>query len=58
MGILKSDSPIPVQKSEMEGHQKMAQSVKHPTLNFGSGHDFRGVKSNPVSSSVLSAESA
>ena len=36
----------------------MAQSVKHPTLDFGSGHDLRVVGSSPTSGSVLSAESA
>ena len=36
----------------------MAQSVKHPTLDFGSGHDLRIVSSSPILGSLLSAESA
>ena len=36
----------------------MAQSFEHPTLDFGSGHDLRVVRSSPVSGSVYSAESA
>ena len=32
----------------------MAQSVKHPNLDFGSGHDLT-VRSSPASGSVLSA---
>jgi len=36
----------------------VAQSVKCPTLGFGSGHDLRMVRSSPTSGSVLSAESA
>ena len=31
----------------------MAQSVKHPTLDFGSGHDLMVVGSSPASGSVL-----
>ena len=36
----------------------MAQSVKHWTLNFGSGRDLRAVRLSPVSSSTLIGESA
>ena len=36
----------------------MAQSVKHSTLDLGSGHDLRVVGSSPMSGSVLSVESA
>ena len=36
----------------------MAQSVKHPTLGFGSGCDLRAVGSNPLLGSMLSTESA
>ena len=36
----------------------MAQLVKSLTLDFGSGHDLRVVKLNPVSGSVLSLETA
>ena len=35
----------------------VAQSVKHPTLDFGSGHDLRIMRSSLPSGSVLSAES-
>ena len=35
----------------------MAQSVKHPTLDFSSGHDPRVVGSSPVSGSALIAQS-
>ena len=31
----------------------MAQSVKRPTLDFGSFHDLRAVGSNPASGSTL-----
>ena len=34
------------------------QSVGHPTLDFGSGHDLRVVRSSSVSGYVLSVESA
>ena len=34
------------------------QSVKCPTLEFGSGHDFRVMRSNPMSSSMFSGEFA
>ena len=36
----------------------MAQSIKHPTLDFGSGHDPRDVRSSPMSGSVLGIEPA
>ena len=36
----------------------MAQSVKQLTLDFGSGHDLRVVRSSPMSGSVLGAEPA
>ena len=36
----------------------MAQSVKHLTLGFSSGHDLRVMRLSPVSSSVLGMESA
>jgi len=36
----------------------VAQSVKHPTLAFGSGHDLRVVRSSPVSGSMLGVEAA
>ena len=34
------------------------QSVKHPTLDFGSGHDFRVVRLSPMLGSVLGMEPA
>ena len=34
----------------------MAQLVKHPTLDFSSGHDLRVVRANPTSGSRLSVE--
>ena len=34
----------------------VAQSVKHLTLDFGSGHDLRIVRSSPRSGSPLSME--
>lgn len=34
----------------------MAQSVKHPTLNIGSGHDLTVVSSIPASGSALTAQ--
>ena len=37
---------------------RMAQSVRWPTLDFGSGHDLRVVRSNPTSGSALGMESA
>ena len=36
----------------------MAPSVKHLTLNFGSGHGLRVVRSSPTSGFALSGESA
>jgi len=36
----------------------VAQSVKHLTLDLGSGHDLRVLVSSPTSGSVLSGESA
>ena len=36
----------------------MAQSVKHPTLDFISGHDLRVLTSSPTSGSVLGEEPA
>ena len=32
----------------------VAQSINHPTLDFGSGHDLTVVSSSPASGSVLS----
>ena len=36
----------------------VAQSAKCPTLNFGSGHDLRVVRSSPMSGSALGVEPA
>ena len=36
----------------------MAQWVKHPTLDFGSSHDLRVVRSSPGSGFVLGGEPA
>ena len=36
----------------------MAQVIKHPTLDFGSGHDLRVMRSSPTLGSVFSVESA
>ena len=36
----------------------VAHSVRHPALDFSSGHDLRVVRSSPVSDSSLSQESA
>ena len=41
-------------KSKLSGAW-VAQSVKHPTLDFGSCHDPRIVGSNPASGSTLTA---
>ena len=35
----------------------MAQSVKHPTLDFGSGHDLMVHETEPASGSALTAQS-
>jgi len=35
----------------------VAQSVKHPTHDFGTGRDLRVVRLSPVSGSTLSGES-
>ena len=45
-------------KSKICQGAQVAQSVKYPTLDFGSGRDLRAVRSSPTSSWVLSAESA
>ena len=42
----------------MYGGCLVAQLVKHPTLNFDSGHDLREGGSNHMLGSVLSEESA
>jgi len=36
----------------------VAQSVKHLTLDFSPGHDFRVMRSSPVLGSMLSIEPA
>ena len=36
----------------------MAQLVKHPTLDFSSGHDILVVRSSPTPGSMLSVEPA
>ena len=36
----------------------MAQLVKHPTFDFGSGHDLRVMRRSPMLGSMLSGESA
>ena len=36
----------------------MAQSVKHLTLDFDSGHDLRMLGSSPAAGSMLRGESA
>lgn len=46
-----------IQKYQLRGTW-VAQFVKHLTLNFGSGHDLRVVRSSPASGSMLSEESA
>ena len=44
------------QKGQKEGVAWMAQSVKYPTLDFGSGHDLtKGLRSSPALGSVLTA---
>ena len=40
------------------GGSVVAQSVKHLTLDFGSGHDLRVVRSSPASGSMLGIEPA
>ena len=46
-----------LQSFRTQGHL-VAQSVKHLTLDFSSGHDLRAVRLSPVSGSTLSRESA
>ena len=36
----------------------MAQLVERPILDFGSGHDLRGMRLSPASGSMLTVESA
>ena len=36
----------------------MTQSVEHPALGFGSGHDHMGLGTRPLEGSALSRESA
>ena len=53
--------PITMQKSDLVdlvGATCVAQRVKHPTLDFGSGHDLRVMGLSPVSGSTLDIESA
>ena len=42
----------------LKGGAWVAKSVKHPTLDFGSGHDIRIMRSSPTSGSALGMESA
>ena len=46
-----------VEKASFQGAW-VAQSFKHLTLDFGSGHDLRFVRSSPASGSALGVESA
>lgn len=46
-----------LKKSNFRG-VSMAQLVKHPILDFGSGHDLRVVRLRPASGSSLGVESA
>ena len=46
------------QKSSNSRGTWVAQLVKHPTLDFGSGHDLRVLGSSPISGPMLSRESA
>jgi len=45
-------------KKEGRGCTWVAQLVKCPTLDFGSGHDLRVVRSSPMSGSTLGMEPA
>ena len=47
-----------MQFKKKEGGAWVAQSVKHPTLDFGSGHNLRVERLSLVSISALSGESA
>jgi len=42
----------------MERGTWVAQSVEHPTFDFGSGHDLRVLGSSPESGPMLSTEFA
>ena len=43
-------------KINLYGGAWVAQSLKHPALDFGSGHHLRVMGLSPVSGSVLSRE--
>ena len=45
-------------KKETIGSNQVTQLVEPVTLDLGSGHDLRVVRSSPVSGSTLSMESA
>ena len=46
-----------MQKVQFSGGTWVAQSVKHPTLDFSSGHDLMVVRSSPASGSALTTQS-
>ena len=48
--LLTSFPPIPF--TSMNPTIQVAQAVKHVTLDFGSGHDPRNVRSSPATSSM------
>ena len=45
-------------KKKKYGGTWVAQSVERLTLDFGSGHDSRAVRSSPTLGSILSTEPA
>ena len=49
---------IYLEKKEKTLHGHLGGSVKHLTLDFGSGHDLRVVRLSPLSGSALSVELA
>ena len=45
-----------VSDKKVKKGDSVAQSVKYMTLDFGSGHDLRVMRSSPASGSMLSVE--
>ena len=62
--FLKTRGPGPTTSEELRSLLNffrdtwVAQSVKRPTLDFGSGHDLMVMRSSPMSGSILGMELA
>ena len=55
--VIQHDENVSLKNLEVLGHLG-DYLVKHPILDFSSGHDFKVMRSSPTSGSALSMESA